>query len=477
MSAVQSAEKAVVSIVLLEPGAIKYCRENGLTADSFSDPRNRAWFQTVLELTQAGQPADSVSCVMKLQSSGTFNAAGGVAYAAELADCPAIAQSLPHYVEKIKSASVWRVLKAIGRELVEKANDPGESTPSDVVAELSHRICATTGQKSLATPYGDIATQEVDRWARIANGEPPAYGLPCGLFGPDDALQGFQPGKLYVLAGRPSDGKTTFEGQTCRHIALTCGRPVLRITRDSAVESLARRDLVAMTPGATIHKANLGQLTPVQLESMKSAAMAIKAAPIYVDERTRSVEDMALQIRFAVARHNVQFVTVDYAQIVEVTSLKGRAADDERQQIRFVSKTFKALAKELRIPILLLAQLSRRAEEDKSREPEMKDLLGSGALEQDADAIIMLFRSIRFNYDLPANVGCYSDDGLPIVDVCEGRKTVRTAGPGVMVEQHGPRRPVVLALKKNKDGPQGRWCVWLDSGFFTFRMAPENHGQ
>jgi replicative DNA helicase len=294
----------------------------------------------------------------------------------------------------------------------------------------------------------------------------------------DQEGQVLEPGNLVIVAGRPSAGKTTFEGQISRHVALVEGRSVFRVTRDTTQAGLVRRDLTAMTPGMTLHRAKSMGLGPEHFARLREAAAELGGGKIWIDDRARYLEDMLIQCRMMKARHDISIVTVDYAQLIEVANLGGRAQDDERRIISKVTGAFKALAIELGIPVLLLAQLSRSAEMEADKPPQMKDLKGSGSIEQDAEVILFLYRSVKFQYGVPYYSPARNADGSPIVDLIGGRQVTRMdkASEAILMPTD-PRRPITLTKAKHKDGALGEWPLWLDAGFFMFSPAWEFHGQ
>jgi len=471
-------EQAIIYLCLHESGMLAFCRQRGIDERTFADPRNGLIFREACELEARGIGVDPVNLYAETTANGTIGAIGGHTYLHQVAEWFSVQAHAEHYIERMRETHARRTLSAIGRRLAESMGESMDKPTTEIIAEVSEQLGALSGTRSTVRPYADEVDAQIERMERAIAGEAPPMGPLTGLPCLDAALQGLQPGKLVVLAARPSAGKTSLEGQIARHVSLVECRGVYRITRDTSIDSLARRDLVGENVGLTMSKANRGEITPEQLERAKSTARAIRVAMMIVDDQTRALEDMVLAIRMARARHRIELVTVDYAQIVEVANGKG-LRDDERLTIRRVSNTFKALAKELGICILLLAQLSRSAEADTTKAPTMKDLLGSGALEQDADAILMLYRSVSYSYDAPTMEALDNGIGGYVMepDGKGGERIVLDRTKSRWVTFADPVRPITLDLVKHKDGPLGRWPLWFDAGYFRFREALPNHGQ
>lgn len=473
-------EHAILSLVISgnEPGALAYLSQFGVKADWFLDPANRLIY-TVAESMQAeGKPIEPVSLAYELRRLGMSEQAGGSAKMSAICDSFTIMGHAGHYIQLLREGRTRRELASLGAYLQTAIANPEERTISEIVAEASEKLTDIASNRSAIKTVGEVARESVERWEAMHRGEHVSQGFDTGIECLDESGRILEPGKLIVVAARPSGGKTTLEGQIARHAALWEGKTVFRITRDTTMQGLIERDLNAMTPGMTLHQAKTRGLRDEQFQRLREAAKELGAGKVWIDDRVRNLEAMMIQCRMMAARHDLGLITVDYAQLVEVANMSGRAKDDERMVISRVTAGFKALAIELGVPVLMLAQLSRGAEENDKERPKMRDLKGSGSLEQDADVVIFLYRSTTFQYGVPYYAPIVNPDGSWVMDFKNGAYTPRMdTRTQHVLQYHDPRRPIMLDKQKHKDNAQGCWPVWLDAGYFKFSKAWDYHGQ
>lgn len=462
----------------IESGAMAFLAQHGVKGDWFIESKNRIIFETCEKLQASGVGIDPVNITHELKRTGLFEMAGGSTHLSAVCDCYGTMAHASHYIQLVREGRTRRELHLLGKELQAAIANPEEQTVAEIVAKASERLTDIAMVRGQAKSYREVADAAIGQWEAIARGEQVSLGFDSGIQQMDEAGQVLEPGNLVIVAGRPSAGKTTFEGQIARHVALFEGRGVYRVTRDATQAGLVRRDLCAMTPGMTLHRAKTNGLLPEHFAKLHENAAALGAGKIWVDDRARYLEDMLIQCRMMKARHDVSLVTVDYAQLVEVANMDGRSKDDERKVISRVTGSFKALAIELGIPVLILAQLSRGAEEDETKPPRMRDLKGSGSIEQDAEVILFLYRAVKFQYGVPYYSPARNPDGSTVMDYIGGRYVPRMdKGSEAVLQYTDPRRPITLTKAKHKDGALGEWPLWLDAGFFSFSPAWEAHGQ
>lgn len=251
-------------------------------------------------------------------------------------------------------------------------------------------------------------------------------------------MSGFEIG-LTVLAGRPSAGKTTMEDQACTYLAMS-GKAVARCTLDSSRDELLER-AICRTAGVSMPKLKFGFARKDQLANAEDAAIKLDQAPIFINDWDRDIAGICAYARAMKRRYNIVLFTVDYIQLIEAAEM-GNAEWNTTARVTYVSRKLKALSFELKIPVLVLSQLSRAVEKE-DREPQMSDLRDSGAIEQDAAKIIFLY--------------------------VHAKKKQEMEDEEALATKH--KRPVIVNVMKHKNGQTGALPFWLYPPYFNFEPA------
>ena len=383
------AEASLLGAMLLSRDAIGAALEL-VSADDFYRPANAHVFDAVTTLYAAGEPADPVTVAEALRRAGLLDAIGGPACLVALqAGTPAIA-SAARYARIVSDHAVLRRLVAAGAEIAEL----GASLPDDVAEALDRAEGLVFGvaERKVATNLVSL-TQSLDESLealerRHDRGER-LVGVPSGFRDLDDLLLGLVPSNLVVVGARPSVGKTAFALAIARHVAIHQRRPVLFVSMEMSHLELTQR-VVAAEAKVDGRKLRRGDVTDPEWCRISHALGRLTGAPLFIDDDANaSVMGIRARARRLKARQgDLALVVVDYLQLMAGT---GRA-ESRQVEVAQLSRGLKLLARELGVPVLALSQLSRGLEARADKRPVLADLRESGAVEQDADVVLFLYR-------------------------------------------------------------------------------------
>lgn len=441
-------ERALLGALLLEPVQVfgVVTREYGLFPVAFHDEHNRLIAESLWSVAlERLDHLDRVTVAEEMRRVGTLEKVGGSKTLEACIDLCPTAAHCEAYAGEIKHKWNLRRLVEAGMDIQAEALKP-DAAP-EVVTWAQNRLMEMIPERVDRRSNEDVALEIVGKfrdakaWRDGDETKKPVVGLPVPWRGLNETLCGLEIG-LTVLAARPSAGKTTMEDMIALHVAGT-GVPVLRVTLDSTKEELMMRALSRMS-GCSLPKAKFGYGRMDQLQAMEDAAKTIGALPMrIVDDLTETTAICALA-REARLRHGIGLLTIDYAQIMKMSEL-GRGAENENYLFSRISQALKLLSYELKIPVLILSQLSR-AGGAVGTVPDLTHLRGSGSFEQDASKVIMLWRddATAESWD-----NCYLANG----------------GTERWSEKH---RPVNCGVLKNKNGAKDTWKMILNGNYFFF---------
>ena len=434
------AERAVLGAILLdttgrnEDRVMDLCLTEGLQEESFFDPRNRLVYATMLEMNRASKPLDALTLIEEMRRTGRLDTVGGVGYVQALIDQVPTTAHAEHYISIVHAKHLRRLLIERATKVVEKCYDEGEYPDPQVVlgdAEKTFLEIGQTGGKTM--PWSQAIDESFARIDRMfeSNGNN-LEGLSTGLKYLDEKLQGLKNAEMIVIAARPSVGKTSLAMNIAESCAL--GRdmnnvpvkyddgkrhPVAIFSLEMPVESLTKR-MIAGRAGVNTWRLNRG-LVPrserqMLTESLMRAAGDLRGAPIFVDDTAGlDIMDLRARARRMKKQHNIELIVIDYLQLC---CCKEGARQSRQIEVSMISQQIKAMAKELKVPVIVLSQLSRANEQrgDKYEKPKLSDLRDSGAIEQDADVVFLLRRPSRNSNDPESK-----DETLAIIDVAKNR--------------------------------------------------------
>jgi len=387
----EDAERSVLGGVLLRSDALTAVSD--ITPEDFYVPAHQDVYRAMLALFEHGRPIDLVTLEEELARQGKLDRAGGVSYLAELQARVPTAENIAHYGRIVRDHSTLRQLIARASEIAAKAHEP-EGEVSEFLDEAEHQIfeIAQRGETTSFRPIKPIMLQVMDAIAK--RNKQGVTGVPTGFTGLDELTAGLQPTELIILAARPSVGKTSFALSLALNAAVERGLPVLFFSLEMSFQNVVERMLCA-TARVDTSLVRSGFVDKVW-GPLTRAASKISESPMYLDD---SPTPTVLEIRSKARRFRADtkvfrekdqlgLVIVDYLQLVK----PHRDADTREQEVASVSRGLKALAKDLRLPVVALAQLRRSAEDRQDQVPRLSDLRESGAIEQDADVVAFLHR-------------------------------------------------------------------------------------
>lgn len=397
------AEQALLGGLLLDNTAWDRVADLVGPDDFYRDEHKRI-FRHISRLVEQGRPADVVTVHESLEKSGEAEAAGGLAYLAELANQTPSAANVRRYGEIIRERAILRKLIAVADEIAASALSPMGREAKSLLDEAEARIfeIAEAGARSLTgfIPIGQALKFVVDRVQELYDRADPSEvtGVPTGYVDLDEKTSGLQPSDLIILAGRPAMGKTTLALNIAEHVAIHQRLPVAVFSMEMPSTQLATRFLAS--PGR-IDMQNLrrGRLSDDDWQRLTAAMGKLYEAPIFIDETPglNPIDLRARARRLARQCGKLGLIVIDYLQLMTGT----RESDNRATELSEISRSVKSLAKELNVPIIALSQLNRSLEQRPNKRPVMSDLRESGAIEQDADIIMFIYRDEVYNPDTP----------------------------------------------------------------------------
>lgn len=393
------AERGVLGSFLLDRDALLKVADT-LQAEDFYEPRHAQIFAAALDLFQASQPVDLLTLSQKLADRGQLEAAGGRAYLAELTEAVPTAAHIFEYAGIVRQKSTLRKLVRSGQEITGLGYaEDGKVDNLLEKAEQSLFKVTQTLVKDRFVHVKEILHARFDEFSELHDAEDKDVlrGVASGFHAVDNLLGGFKPTDFVVLAARPSMGKTAFALGIAQNAALKYGKSVGFLSLEMSKEQLVDR-MFASLLGVDSWKLHKGKLTDEEFSRIGGVMDELSRAQIYIDD---SVGSSALEVRAKARRlqmeHGLDMLVIDYLQLM---SAGGSSYGGNRvQEISEISRGVKQLARELRIPIIALSQLSRAVELRPGKIPQLSDLRESGAIEQDADVVMMIYREDYYEED------------------------------------------------------------------------------
>jgi replicative DNA helicase len=387
------AEVSVLGGILLENEALSRVLEVIREGDFYRES-HRKIFSAILELFERSEPADLITLSEVLKKRAAFEEVGGIEYLNSLVNSVPTAANISYYAKIIKEKSILRKLINRATEIVSQGyGDAGNV--DDFLDRAEHSIFEISEDRVRPSfyPIKDIIKASFKTIEKLYEKRQLITGVPTGFTRLDELTSGLQPSELIIVAGRPSMGKTAFALNIAQHAAVEGHVPSAIFSLEMAKEQLALRMLCSEAK-VDAHRLRGGFLSESDWPKLTRAAGNLSEAPIFIDDTAGlTALEMRAKSRRLRAERNLGLIIVDYLQL-----MRGRADSDTREQeISDISRSLKALAKELNVPVVALSQLNRRVEERGDKHPQLADLRESGAIEQDADVIIFLYRDEVYN--------------------------------------------------------------------------------
>ncbi|MBL0713023.1 MAG: replicative DNA helicase, partial [Desulfosarcina sp.] len=387
------AEESLISAVLIDNSTLLEVIEV-LAPEDFYRTAHQRIFTAMTDLFSRSEPVDLITLTNKLRENGQLEEIGGAAYLARLLDTAPVAANAEHYARIVHDKACLRRLIETSHQIVQKCfEDRGDIDDLLDFAEHSVFEIAENKIRKSFHPLSELIDSNIDQLEERQGNRTLITGVATGFSGLDNLTSGLQPSDLIILAGRPSMGKTALALNIARNAAVDANTPVAVFSLEMSKEQLSMRMLCAEAR-VDSHRLRGGFLSNEDWTSLNHSADVLSRAPIFIDD---SPDISALTIRAKARRlksdKQLGLIIIDYLQL-----MKGRRNIERRDlEISEISRSLKALAKELNVPVVALSQLNRKLEERTDKRPKLSDLRESGALEQDADVVTFIYRDEVYN--------------------------------------------------------------------------------
>ncbi|HEY9397007.1 MAG TPA: replicative DNA helicase [Burkholderiales bacterium] len=397
------AEQSVLGGLLLDNEAWDRIGDVLLVEHFYRDDHRRI-YRHIARLIGDAKPADVVTVHESIESSEDKDKTGGLAYLGMLAQNTPSAHNIRRYAEIVRERAVMRRLVAVGTDIADSALNPLGKNVGQLLDEAESKVMeiAESGSRGRQgfTDINQLLTQVMERVDFLYSRDNPSdiTGIPTGYAELDNMTSGLQEGDLIIIAGRPSMGKTAFALNIGEHIGVQSGLPVAVFSMEMAGTQLAAR-MLGSIGRIDQHKLRTARLTDQDWSQLTDAVGKLHSAPIHIDE-TPALN--SLELRARARRLHRQYgklgvIIIDYLQLMSGSSMGN--GENRATEISEISRSLKALAKELHVPVIALSQLNRSLEQRPNKRPVMSDLRESGAIEQDADLILAIYRDEVYNQD------------------------------------------------------------------------------
>jgi replicative DNA helicase len=382
------AEMSVLGAMLIDPSAVPAAIEK-LRFYHFYSEAHQEIYKLFTELFEQNIPLDLLTVSERLQKKGLIEKVGGSSYLAHLSTFVPTSAHVEHYAKIVKDKALLRSLIATSTQIVQESFD--QRADVDLLIDRAERLIFELHEEKIegqVTAIKGIIRSSIETIERLYQNKTLVTGLPTGYFKLDEMTSGFQPNDLIIVAGRPSMGKSAFVTCICENAALLSKKPLAFFSLEMSKEQLAQRMLCSI---ARINAKDVqrGFLSKEKWTPLVNAAAKLSEAPIFIDDTPNStVLEIRAKARRLKSQHDIQLVVVDYLQLIPGS---GRS-ENRQQEISDISRSLKALARELKVPVIAISQLNRQVDSRQGNRPQLSDLRESGAIEQDADLVLFLYR-------------------------------------------------------------------------------------
>lgn len=432
------AEASLLGAILIDSDALIKIADK-VSAEDFYDERHRYIYEAILKLYDAHSPIDVLTLSNQLKATGVLDTVGGSSYLTELTNFVPTASHVEQYAEIVAQ-------KALRRRLIKAAQDIAAlgfnetNELQSLIEDAEVRLFEVSQQhiKQDITSLETILSESFDRLDDLHHDKGKLRGIPTGFKDLDKMLAGLQKSDLFVLAARPSMGKTALALNLAHNIAVQSNAPVLMFSLEMSKEQLVDR-ILAIESGVNAWSLRTGNLTDVDFEKIGQAMGTLSEAPIFIDDSPSiTVSELRTKARREAHKHELGLIIVDYLQLMSGGGKFG-SSDNRVQEISEISRGLKSVARELNVPVLALSQLSRSVESRSPQIPQLADLRESGSIEQDADVVAFIYREEYYNPD---------SDRRNITDIF---------------------------IKKHRNGPTGNIELYFDRDKQKFRSLDTTH--
>ncbi len=385
------AEQSVLGSMIIDRAAIARAAE-ALTAEDFYRDSHKVIFSAIVEMSQKDMPVDMVTLIERLNAINKLESAGGITYISEISTSVPSTANLKSYIDIVTEKSTLRKLIRASNEIIEESYERQDDV--EHVVDSAEKKIFDIAEKRSTSDFEALSTVlergflEIER---LYNNKGEITGVGSGFKDLDDKTSGFQKGDMVLIAARPSMGKTTFALNIAEHAALIEGKKVVIFSLEMSKEQLAYK-LLCSQANVDMLKLRTGNLDDRDWENIARSAGPLAAAQIFIDDTAGvSVMEMRSKCRRIKIEHGIDLILIDYLQLMS------GSGESRQQEVSEISRSIKALAKEMQCPVIALSQLSRAPEQRADHRPMLSDLRESGSIEQDADLVMFLYRDEYYN--------------------------------------------------------------------------------
>lgn len=394
------AEQSVLGALMLVPSAWDQVVGTVTTQDFYKESHQRI-FEVMGKLSDKGEPFDVLTVSEALKSSNWLESVGGDAYLFEIANNTPTTANVQSYASLVREKSILRQIVQVSNRVANLALSPEGRSCHEVVEAAETQILKISDQDTRGSepqPVGSFLSIATDRIDKLYRSDGDLAGTPSGFNDLDKMTAGMHPGDLIIIAGRPSMGKTSFAMNIAENVAIKSKKTSLVFSLEMSGDSLATRMLSSLGR-IDQNKVRTGQLTDEDWPRLTSAVSMLSSSTMMIDDTPAlSPTEMRSRVRRVIKQHGeIGAIVVDYLQLMQVPGLK----DNRTLEISEISRSLKMIAKEAGVPLLALSQLNRGLEQRQDKRPIMSDLRESGAIEQDADLILFIYRDEVYNPETP----------------------------------------------------------------------------
>ena len=384
----REAEMGVLGAMLIEESALARAFEIVKPFYFYEDTHQKI-FLAIQSLFEKNQAADIVTVSEELRKRKQLEEVGGASYLTQLTALVPTAVNVEHYAQIVKEKALLRRLISTATQILQQGYEPESEV--NVLIDRAEQLIFEISQHQIEGKFialKDVIRTSIETIDQLYQRKEHVTGLSTSFKGFDTRTAGLQPSDLIIIAGRPSMGKSAFVSSICEHIGVELKKPIAFFSLEMSKEQLVQRMLCSHAR-VDAQKVRTGYLSHQDWPKLTAAAGKLSEAPIFIDDSpTLTALELRAKARRLKSQHNIELVVVDYLQLMQ-----GMARLENRQQeISEISRSLKALARELRIPVIAVSQLSRAVESRTGNRPQLSDLRESGAIEQDADVVVFLFR-------------------------------------------------------------------------------------
>ena len=450
------AEQSTLGSMMIEKTALEKGLEI-LRGEDFYRPTHQEVFDALTSLAERDEPCDLITLQEELRKRGKLEECGGTEYLMALVDAVPTAANVEYYARIVEQKSILRRLIAAGSEIIGMAHN--EDDDVDAITDRAERLVFSVAQRRIGEYFRPITPLVMQTWEwidRRYHDKGEASGIPTGFTKLDHMTSGLQASDLVIVAGRPSMGKTALALDIAVNAAIKTKQTVAIFTLEMSAEQLVQRMLCARAR-ANAHRLRTGYFQDEEWDRLAKAANTLWDTPIYIDDTT-DITPLAMRAkcRRLKAEHGLGLVVIDYLQLAR----SQRNMENRQQEISEIVRSLKAMARELRAPVLALSQLSRAPEKREDKRPMLSDLRESGSIEAEADLVALLFRPEYY-----------------VVKEIDDTESVRGKDGAGFDPDNVHLEPTEVIIAKHRNGPTGTVKLGFVREFASFENLYEGHDE